>query len=314
MVQNTLAIVISYYRDKYGFTLERLSSGICSVTTLSRIEAGVREIDSLMAEALLGRIGKEVTQFEIMLNDEDYAMWQRREAIHMAFERAEYNTVELLLEEYRKGINESQTLHQQWYLFWCAKLKCVQNKERTEVCELAEKALRLTVFEGTDYEEQLFNPVEIQLILMLIQHAYADWGMAAEEKLEKLFGYVERIYSDGVQERLGTDILLLLVKYAQKQGDSDKVLLYAERAISFIAKGRGIRHVAELHFVRAKAILCKYRNNSRWETMQGECKEACMTAYCTAKIMEETDLLEQIEKYCEENLAWQITKQGILFV
>ena len=44
--------------QKYGFSMEALASGICSTTTLSRVEAGSREIDSLMAEALLGRVEK----------------------------------------------------------------------------------------------------------------------------------------------------------------------------------------------------------------------------------------------------------------
>ena len=60
MEQNTLGVVLSYYRQKYGFSMEALASGICSTTTLSRVEAGSREIDSLMAEALLGRVEKRL--------------------------------------------------------------------------------------------------------------------------------------------------------------------------------------------------------------------------------------------------------------
>lgn len=58
MEQNTLGILLSYYRTKYKLSMEQMIDGICSVSTLHRIENGGREVDSLV-ETLLGRIGKK---------------------------------------------------------------------------------------------------------------------------------------------------------------------------------------------------------------------------------------------------------------
>ena len=55
-----------------------MCSGICSQSTLSRVEQGSRELDSLTSEMLLGRIGREVTRFELILNAEDYYLNQLR--------------------------------------------------------------------------------------------------------------------------------------------------------------------------------------------------------------------------------------------
>lgn len=313
MEQNTLGVVLSYYREKYGFSLERISSGICSVATMSRVEGGAREIDSLMAEALLGRIGKEVTQFELMLNDEDYAMWQRREVIYGLLEKENYCEAQEELKAYKNCIDETQHLHRQWYLYWSAKIKAALGQDKNEICKLAAKALNLTIPDLNDKGEQLYNPMEIRLILLLIQSEYSGWDISVETELERLYDYVERFYSEGLHENLGVEILLLLVEFAEKQTDDDKILLYAEKAVAFIAKGRGIQHIADLHFRRARAIERKFRQSELWGEQQKACKETCLMAYCTAQLMEETELLGRIERYCEEKLEWQITKQGILF-
>ena len=74
MEQKTMGVVLNYYRKKYKLRQEDVCSGICSIATFSRLEQGYREIDSLMGELLLGRIGKEVTLFETLLNEEDYIL------------------------------------------------------------------------------------------------------------------------------------------------------------------------------------------------------------------------------------------------
>lgn len=46
------------------------------------VEQGSRELDSLTSEMLLGRIGREVTRFELILNAEDYYLNQLRIEIY----------------------------------------------------------------------------------------------------------------------------------------------------------------------------------------------------------------------------------------
>ena len=87
---NTLGNFLKYYRKKYDIRQEELCDGICTTVVLSQIETGKKVVDSLVAEALLGRIGKNVLEFELLLNDEDYLWWQKREDIRMAEEKKDY--------------------------------------------------------------------------------------------------------------------------------------------------------------------------------------------------------------------------------
>ena len=85
---NTLGAVLKYYREKYEIVQDDLCDGICIPAELSKTESGEKVIDSLVAERLLGRIGKTVLQFELLLNDEDYGLWKLREEIKKASSRS----------------------------------------------------------------------------------------------------------------------------------------------------------------------------------------------------------------------------------
>ena len=90
MEQRTMEIVLKYFRKKYNLSQEEICEGICSVTTLSRLEQGNREIDSLLGQTLLGRIGKEVTLFETMLNEADFELWKIRTEIEDYVEKNQF--------------------------------------------------------------------------------------------------------------------------------------------------------------------------------------------------------------------------------
>ena len=314
MEQNTLGVVLSYYREKYGFSLEALSGGICSTTTLSRVEASSREIDSLMAEALLGRVGKEVTQFELLLNDEDYAMWQKRESIHAALKEKRYDEVLEGVCQYENMLTGEQSLHRQRCLAWRVQLVEAQGDSREEIIRLASDALAYTISDiDSGMAGQLYNPLEIRLILGLARHNYFSAVEKVEDRLLRLVRYVETYYSGRMKETLGIEILLTLIELMEQNGEDDKVISYVDQAVALIAKGRGIRHVAKLHYIKARAIERLYCGSANWEKQERCCREECAMAYYVAEIMGEKELMEEITAYCKEKLSWQITEQAMLF-
>lgn len=86
----TLGVLLYRTREKKHLSLLDVCSGICSQSTLSRVEQGSRELDSLTSEMLLGRIGREVTRFELILNAEDYYLNQLRIEINENIEEKNY--------------------------------------------------------------------------------------------------------------------------------------------------------------------------------------------------------------------------------
>ena len=84
---NTVGEILGFYREKYSLKQSDVCAGICSVASLSKIENGSKEADSLTLETLLGRIGKEALQFEMILNDYDYSLWELRRKIEIEMQK-----------------------------------------------------------------------------------------------------------------------------------------------------------------------------------------------------------------------------------
>lgn len=305
---NTLGEFLKYYRHKYEFGQEKICSGICSLATLSRVEKGDRIIDSLMAESLLGRIGKQVLEFELLLNDLDYKLWCLRQEIENEMRREHFEKVKELLSIYKEQMLE-ESVHQQFIFYYEAKIKIVENAPVDEICELLYYTLKLTKTEidSNNEENILWNPLEIELVLLLVHYRYQEWkNKDNENMLLKLLTFVEKVYSGSQKEDTGVRILMELVELEWQLKDDRRVIKYADDAVDFIATGRGIDFLADFHFYKAKAIEHLYHHTDKWCEEEKKCKEECLMAYYVFDILKQVTEQQKLQKFCEDKLTWQI--------
>lgn len=308
---NTLGQLLRFYREKYNFKQERVCSGICSVATLSRVENGSKVVDSLVAEALLGRLGKEALQFEIMLNDQDYEWWTMRQRIQKMVREGAYQEARKELMVYREQMPGSETVHEQFCLCQEIQIQLAEQKPVEQIRDLTYQALKLTKPELDKGEEnqQLYNPTELELILQLIHIGYPAWQKEnRKQELERLYQYVEKIYSGTQKEKMGSRILLELVDLEQQSENYEQVIRHVDTAVSFISRGRGIDHIAELHFTKAKALARLYQGKSCWCEQEKVCKEECLMAYYVFDIMKQYEEKQKVQQFCEEVIGWHITE------
>ena len=131
---NTIGEILRFYREKYNFKQSDVCNGICSISTLSRIENGNKAADSLILECLLGRIGKEVLQFEMILNDYDYSLWMLRKQIEREFVRNDKRLTEKILNIYQEQMPQNENVHKQFYMYY--KLQILENISMEEKCKM----------------------------------------------------------------------------------------------------------------------------------------------------------------------------------
>lgn len=305
---NTLGSVLKYYREKYKFTQEDLCYGICTPTKLSQIENGKKVVDSLLAEALLGRIGKTVLQFELLLNEKDYFLWGLREKIQKTEKLELYNKTQVLLEEYRvKMPNES--VHIQFYLYHIARCKMFDNAPKEEICQILFNALMMTKKNYKIDDVFLYNPIEIDIIVLLVHFNYFKYNNEnIEIELLKILIYVKKVYSGSLKQEVLIKILLELIEYKKKNYDYTCVIKYIDEAISFLSQGRTLEYVGELHFQKAQMLEKIYKNSKQWKIEKINCTKECLMAYHVFEIMEKEDKSKDVEMFCEEKLQWQIIK------
>ena len=91
----TIGDVVQKIRTEQGISMQNLSRGICSVATLSRIEADERDMDMMMAETIFGRLGYSPDKFEIYTGPEELERYNLRERMQKEKEDGEV----LLLDE-----------------------------------------------------------------------------------------------------------------------------------------------------------------------------------------------------------------------
>ena len=107
-----------HYRTVNKLQQIELCEGLCSLSTLSRIEKGGREVDSLISELLLNRLGKTSDKYEFILNEEDYILYEIRFSIEEAIEQKNVKKAEELLHKYERLMPPDMIWHQQFLLFY----------------------------------------------------------------------------------------------------------------------------------------------------------------------------------------------------
>lgn len=311
MEQRTMEIVLMYYRKKYGLKQEHICNGICSVTTLSRLEQGYREIDSLMGELLLGRIGKEVTLFETMLNDEDYDLWKTRDEIKGLVEKRELDKAQTQIDKYRKIMPHNEKIHEQFCLHQEA-LLLKQKNEFPAMLKTLKKAISITIpcFASLDGTKRLYNATEIEIILLLLKHGNTE-NDRAEKTLLSLLEYVNQYYSEQKKKQVGTEICMKLTDYVKDS--PKKIMKYTKQAINFIGRGDGYWFLAELYFKNAIAVEQYYSHREEWTVYQKKCFRDCQMAYYLFENEEKKEKQLEVQEFCGEKLKCQITEQGMFY-
>lgn len=318
---NSAGVILCYYRNRYNLTMEQVCDGICSKAKLSRLERGIRCVDSLTSSQLLERIGKETDQFELLLNDEDCVLWRARESIRQHMKHRECDRVREELAAYRAMKNNAPRLHEQFCSYQEVMMAAEQlengesiqrsqQDEQVRLCENALRALHLTkpaFAPGRNGGKQLYTATETGLILSVIHYGKNYGDIWAEELLLDLFHHVDHYYTEHRKQRTGYRILMELIELEQRLQDLDKELAYIDQGINFLAQGREIGGLDRLHFLRAQALMRRYGTAALGREIQRE----CLMAYSICEVFGDMQQMERIRRFCEEKLKWQIIGQAM---
>lgn len=316
----SVGVVLSYYRGKYKLTLNQVCDGICSVSTLMRLEEGIRCVDSLTSNLLLERIGKKVCQFEQLLNDQDYDLWCTRESILENMQKKDYVRVREELLYYRKMEKFGSDLHEQFCLYQEVVMLVRELEERKlksqtiqeKICETAQEALHITkyayMFEDCG-QKQLYTTTEAELILILIHYGKYQVYTRQEEILLDLFHHVKYYDTERRKQELGSKIMLEIIALSQKQQNLDKVLSYIDQGIDYVSQGRACAGLEHFRFLRAQTLLMQYGTGALKDGKERyEIQRECLMAYSICEVFGDGQQMKAIERFCEKELKWQITE------
>ena len=97
----TFGELIFKLRKKQNVSLETLSDGLCDFSLLAKVEKGKAELEKLVRDRLLGRLGVEAENYESFLFYNEYYSWRERQEIVYCILYGKIEEVKQRLENYQ---------------------------------------------------------------------------------------------------------------------------------------------------------------------------------------------------------------------
>lgn len=203
---NEIGAFLYEVRKMKGYTIEEICGGICSISTLSRIEEGKKVVDFLTIEALASRMKIARTEYEFILDEEDYCNFTERLEIENLVRKKEYAQAEEKLEKYRKKYLRKNTgkqqeeesgnsLHKQFLFYQWALLEQKKNQmEKEKVRKLFLKAISFTApnYRQKFEQNEILSNIELSCITEMI---FCMESFSEKEKaFEALYEYFKWCY------------------------------------------------------------------------------------------------------------------------
>ena len=250
MKQNSIGRFIHILRTRNNISQGRLSKGLCSIATLSRIELGERIPDKFLMDALFQRLGKSPDKFEVLLAEKDYLLYEQRKEIEKALFYKDYALAEKLLLEYQDKKECKGNLHEQFVLKVSGILYYEDRNDIDQALEKFLSALKCTLpnWKYGELRGQLLSLEEIDLFL-LISMSYAKKNKTYDVivRLKELIEYIDNGYTDEEEKvKVYPKAAYLLVKFYIERGNYLSAEDLCEKAIDILTSNGVIVGLADL--------------------------------------------------------------------
>ena len=313
-VENEMGLFVRVMREARGYNQKEISDGICSLTTLSRIEAGERTVDFLMIEVLLDRMKVEKTEYEFVLDEDEYTVYQQREEILSLIFEKEYEKAKAKLLQYEENYG-NEPLHQQ-FVFWqrglLLKKELEERKQQEEKAELQKKKeikevlLKALVITAPQYEQkfhqrEVLSNIELSCmtgIFYCIEH-----DKEKEEALKELYQYFkwckkrEKLYP--IPYRIAMQYYAECLYHNKRYTSCKQICIEALEELSFTSK---LENRADFFYLKAKA---QEKIGFLNEEEKKQCIKDFLTAYYVIAFYDGEAQAEELKTYIKEKYTWQ---------
>lgn len=284
-------------RKNLGLSQEKVSEGICSVATLSRIENGERVPSKVNFDALMQRMGQSGEMYDVYLGKNDLYIHEKKFAIRQAIIQFDFLKAEVLLDELKAYVNNENTPDKQFVEFIEIVInnKNMSNEERLRRLISTLKMTQPRYGQIKIYECLLtFDEITI---LNNIANLYYELGeyYKAIDLLFELVKFMDEKYINMEEKmRLFPMITYNLSKWLGLQKRYDESITICDMGIES-CKISG----------RAK-ILCRLLYNKGWclikkEILDDNTKIILLQAYYVACAMDEIDAAKKYKTLIEKH-------------
>lgn len=304
---NNIGTAIQYFRETYHISQSKLSKGLCSVATLSRIEAGERDVDSLLLETLLERLGKTPNQFELIMTDFDYMSYQNREEIKKQIDAKNITAAYAMLQEYEEIAASKGTAHKQFIMSSKALLNELQGGAPRTTIEILLEAISCTVpdFKTNEITDYYLSNSELNIITDIVQRMISI-GMKdrAREIFIQVLGYLDLHFLMEENIRHYPKVAAIACRFYMEEKDYGRALQICNNGLEKNKGNRKLDYLGELSLMKAQITELMLREHGEWEADQKECLKLYLQAYYIFHFCEEYNRAEEIRRHIQEEYQW----------
>ena len=304
LVDNEIGLFIQGVREAKAYTREEISQGICSIPTLSRIEAGERVVDYIMMEALLERMKIAKSEYEFVLDEEDYCQYMQREEIRKLITFKEYQQAEKLVLDYEKE-HKDKFLHEQF--IYLQKGLIEKHKQNiVQAAELLKKALCITApdYQQIILERGILSDTELLCLAELIQCIEAV--TEKEEKQKELYEYFKWCR---VREKLFPIPCRRAMRYyAECLFKNEKFELCIKICNEVLEELTTTSKLEDRNLIFELRAYAREKLGYSGEEEKKQCLKDFLTAYYVTDFYDGEEKAQKLKKHIKEVYGWQFTE------
>lgn len=303
LVDNELGLFLHAAREAKGYTMEEVCKGICSLATLSRIETGERVVDYILIEALLSRMKLLKSEYEFVLDEDDYSLYMERENIKKLIENENYKQAEAELLQYEKE-NGEDSLHSQFIFYQRAMLEKEKKEMKNDkVMSIFEKAICVTASDYRERIEQKEILSDIELFCVIGIYNCLENCSEREKKYRELYEYFEWCH---IREKMfPTPYRSAMRYYAECLFELDKFtecMKICSEVVEELYETSKLENRNRIFELRARA---SEQLGFQTEEEKKQCIKDFLTAYYLTEFYEGKEQAEEIKRHLEEMYEWQ---------
>ncbi len=230
-------------RERQKYSQEEVCYGICTPSTLSRIENGQQAPGKKILEGLMQRLGLKDWIFDVGINPKEAEKYELEQELIRCFGRKEYERTQKLADDLEKMMNEgvskeSNLLMEKQYLSF---VRIMMRKDQGEKLEYVLEKLLETIcmtipdFDGMHIQTRLLTYQEISILNSIgcVHHAMGNlW-----EALRILFDLKEYIEKGNMNGQMISEkypmILQNLSAWMEQEGYYSDALELCQKGIDF---------------------------------------------------------------------------------
>ncbi|MCR5584548.1 MAG: helix-turn-helix domain-containing protein [Lachnospiraceae bacterium] len=251
--------LIDSMRIEENISMAQMTYGLCDKTLPGKVINGQnRKLDKLLIDAFYQRLGKNLRNFEALLDADEYSLFEGREAFRDAFAKNDIEGARAAVKRYAAlKICEKSHLHRQIALMFELCLMQKEHDENKKILAKAKEAIELTIpeFELEKLKDYLYTEVELILLNIILRTSSKlygdDYVYPFYEKVYEI--YQSDRYAENEQVHRFAPLIYPLAILKLKKREFDDAALISDRMVKNLVSDNKIKYVSEFLKIKSEA-------------------------------------------------------------